>query len=183
MGKDRTAMTLLRFFRMYGKSRSDQLKYVCSDMWRAYLKVIAKKAGGAVHVLDRFHIMQKMNKAIDEVRAAEGKGLAADGYEPVLKHSRWCLLKRRENLIEKQAIKLSELLKYNLQSVRSHLLSEDFQREPRTPSRTRIPPQILVRRPFFVFLSSLALVAPAISYGQTEKSNGGGRNADQRKGR
>jgi transposase len=128
IGKDRTAKTLLRFFRMLGKERSGQLKFVCSDMWRAYLKVIAKKAAGAVHVLDRFHIMQKMNKAIDEVRAAEAKRLKADGYEPVLKHSRWCLLKRRENLTEREAVKLSELLQYNLQSVRSHLLREDFQR-------------------------------------------------------
>jgi len=128
IGKDRTAKTLLRFFRMLGKERSRTLKFVCSDMWRAYLKVIAKKASGAVHVLDRFHIMQKMNKAIDEVRAAEAKQLVRDGYEPVLKHSRWCLLKRRENLTEKQAVKLSELLKYNLKSVRSHLLREDFQR-------------------------------------------------------
>ncbi len=102
IGQDRTAKTLLRFFRMLGKERSGQLKFVCSDMWRAYLKVIAKKAAGAVHVLDRFHIMQKMNKAIDEVRAAEAKRLKADGYEPVLKHSRWCLLKRRENLTEKR---------------------------------------------------------------------------------
>jgi transposase len=128
IGKDRTAQTLLRFFRMFGKERAKKLKFICSDMWRAYLKVIAKKAAQAVHVLDRFHVMQKMNKAIDEVRAAETKRLKADGYEPVLKHSRWCLLKRRENLTEKQAVKLSELLKYNLQSVRSHLLREDFQR-------------------------------------------------------
>lgn len=128
IGQERTIKTLLRFFRMFGKERAGQLKFVCSDMWKAYLKVIAKKAGQAVHVLDRFHVMQKMNKAIDEVRAAEVKQLKADGYEPVLKHSRWCLLKRRENLTEKQTIKLSELLQYNLQSVRSHLLREDFQR-------------------------------------------------------
>lgn len=128
IGQDRTAKSFLRFFRMLGKERSGQLRFVCSDMWRAYLKVIAKKAAGAVHVLDRFHIMQKLNKAIDEVRAAEAKRLKADGYEPVLKHSRWCLLKRPENLTEREAVKLSELLKYNLQSVRSHLLREDFQR-------------------------------------------------------
>ncbi len=54
--------------------------------------------------------------------------MEVDGYEPVLKHSRWCLLKRPENLTEKQTVKLSELLKYNLQSVRAHLLREDFQR-------------------------------------------------------
>jgi transposase len=127
-GKDRTGKTLLRFFRMLGKERSARLRFVCSDMWKPYLKVIAKKAGQAIHVLDRFHIMAKMNKAIDQVRAGEAKRLKEDGYEPVLKHSRWCLLKREENLTEKQAVKLSELLQYNLQSVRSRLMREDFQR-------------------------------------------------------
>ena len=128
IGKDRTTKTFLRFFRMFGKQRSGELQFVCSDMWKPYLKVIAKKAGDAIHILDRFHIMQKMNKAIDEVRAAEVKRLKADGYEPILKHSRWCLLKRRENLTLKDTLKLSELLQYNLQSVRAHLLREDFQR-------------------------------------------------------
>jgi len=127
-GKDRTTKTLLRFFRMFGKDRSGQLRFVCSDMWKPYLKVIGKKVSQAIHVLDRFHIMAKMNKAIDEVRAAEAKRLDRDGYEPVLKNSRWCLLKREENLTEKQAVKLSELLQYNLQSVRSRLMREDFQR-------------------------------------------------------
>lgn len=128
VGKDRTTKTFLRFFRMFGKERSAKLRFVCSDMWKPYLKVIAKKAGQAVHVLDRFHVMAKMNKAIDEVRAAEAKRLERDGYEPVLKHSRWCLLKRKENFTEKQAVKMSELLRYNLQSVRSCLMREDFQR-------------------------------------------------------
>lgn len=128
IGKERTAKTFLQFFRLLGKERSKKLKFVCSDMWRAYLKVIAKKASQAIHVLDRFHIMQKMNKAIDEVRASEARQMKADGYEPILKHSRWCLLKRPENRTEKQTVKLSELLKYNLKSVRAHLLREDFQR-------------------------------------------------------
>lgn len=125
---ERTVRSLLSFFRMLGQTRSAALKYVCSDMWQPYLKVIAKKAGQAVHVLDRFHIMAKMNKAIDEVRAAEAKRLKQDGYEHILKHSRWCLLKRRENLTEKQTVKLSEVLKYNLQTVRAYLHREEFQR-------------------------------------------------------
>ena len=52
---------------MLGKQRCGKLKFVCSDMWKPYLRVIAEKAAQAIHVLDRFHIMQKMNKAIDEV--------------------------------------------------------------------------------------------------------------------
>ena len=87
IGKNRTTKTFLRFFQMLGKERSGKLKFVCSDMWKPYLKVIAKKASGAIHVLDQFHIMQKMNKAIDEVRAGEARQLKEDGYEPVLKHS------------------------------------------------------------------------------------------------
>jgi transposase len=132
---ERTVRSLLSFFRMLGEARSAALKYVCSDLWQPYLKVIAKKASRAVHVLDRFHIMAKMNKAIDEVRAAEAKRLKRDGYEQTLKHSRWCLLKRPENLTEKQTVKLSEVLKYNLRTVRAYLQREDFQRfwEYRSP--------------------------------------------------
>ena len=32
------------------------LKFVCSDMWKPYLQVLAKQAKQALHVLDRFHI-------------------------------------------------------------------------------------------------------------------------------
>jgi len=128
VGKDRTTKTFLRFFRTFGKERSGRLRFACSDMWGPYLKVIAKKAPRAIHVLDRFHVVAKMNKAIDEVRAAEAKQLERDGYEPVLKNSRWCLLKRKENLTENQVVKLSELLQYNLRSLRSRLMRDDFQR-------------------------------------------------------
>jgi len=128
IGKDRTVKTFLRFFHLFGKERSNKLKFICSDMWKPYLKVIAKKASHAIHVLDRFHVMQKMNKAIDEVRATEAKQLEQDGYEPVLKQARWCLLKQPANLTDKQTVKLSQLLAYNLKSVRAYLLREDFQR-------------------------------------------------------
>ncbi|MDZ4849449.1 MAG: ISL3 family transposase [Pirellulaceae bacterium] len=128
IGPDRTAKTLLRFFRFLGKDRSKQLLFICSDMWQGYLKVIRKKASHAIHVLDRFHVMQSIGKAINEVRAEEVKQLKQDGYEPMLKGARWLLLKRPENLTDKQAVKLSELLQYNLRSIRSHLMKEDFQR-------------------------------------------------------
>jgi transposase len=135
VGRDRTVKTFLRFFRMLGKERSAAIKFVCSDMWPPYLKVIAKKAAQAIHVLDRYHLMAKMNKAIDEVRAEEAKRLKQRGEQPMLKHARWCLLKRPENLTDRQAVKLSELLKCNLKAVRAYLLREDFQRfwEYRSP--------------------------------------------------
>ena len=127
VGQHRKAKTLLRFFRWFGKERSAALQYVCSDMWKPYLKVVAKKADQAIHILDRFHIVSHLNKAIDEVRAAEAKELTRQGYEPVLKKTRWLLLKRPEHLTEKQVVSLRQLLQYNLRTVRSYLLKEEFQ--------------------------------------------------------
>jgi transposase len=127
VGQDRSAKTLLRFFKMLGGQRTAAIQYVCSDMWRPYLKVIRKKASQAVHILDRFHIVARLNKALDEVRAAEAKQMAQQGYEPVLKRSRWCFLKREENLTAKQQVKLDDLLQYDLKSVRGYLLKQSFQ--------------------------------------------------------
>ena len=58
------------------------------------------------------------NLALDEVRAGEARRMVQDGCEPVLKKSRWCLLKRPENLTDTQRVTLSDVLRYNLASVR-----------------------------------------------------------------
>lgn len=126
VGEERKAKTLLKFFRWFPKNQAQKLEFICSDLWKPYLKVIAKKAGQAVHVLDRFHLIQRINRAIDEVRAAEAKKLVADGCEPILKGARWCLLKREENLTDKQSAKLEELLQYNIKSVKAYLLREQL---------------------------------------------------------
>lgn len=126
IGEDRTIKTFLKFFRIFGKENAKKLKHICSDMWKPYINVIKKKAPQALHILDRFHIVSMMNKAIDEVRAGERRQLQQDGYEPILKKTRWCLLKRKENLTEKQEATLNKLVKYNLKSVRAYLLKEDF---------------------------------------------------------
>jgi len=64
-------------------------------MWKPYIKLIAEFAGSHPR-LDRFHIVAKVNKAVDDVRASEARQLRRDGYEPILKHTRWCFLKRPE---------------------------------------------------------------------------------------
>ncbi len=127
-GPERKAKTLLRFFREFGKERSAKLRFVCSDMWSPYLKVVAKKAPQALNILDRFHIMRKFNEAIDEIRRGEVKLFKANGHDNVLERGRWLLLKRPENLSEKQTARLDVLLKLNLASIKGYLLREDFQR-------------------------------------------------------
>jgi transposase len=126
--EERTEASLRSCLESLGEPVCQKVQFVCSDMWRPYLKVIKAKLSQAVHVLDRFHVMQQFGKALDEIRAEESKELQRDGFEPVLKRSRWCLLKRPANLTAKQTVKLSELLKYNLKTVRAYLLREEFQR-------------------------------------------------------
>jgi transposase len=128
VAEDRTEASLRLCLEGLGEATCKQVQYVCSDMWKPYLNVIAEKLGDAIHVLDRFHIMQKFGKAIDEIRAEESKRLQRDGYEPVLKRSRWCFLKRPENRTDKETVKLSEILQYNLRTVRAFLQREEFQR-------------------------------------------------------
>jgi transposase len=128
IGQDRKARTLLLFFRMLGKERTLEVRAVCSDMWKPYIKVIRKKASHALHILDRFHIMKHFNEAIDKTRRQEARKLKEEGYQEILKNSRWTLLKKKKNLKEKQLAKLNDMLQYNLKTVKSYLLKESFQK-------------------------------------------------------
>lgn len=125
-GKDRRVKTLLKFFRLFGKERCAKLKFVCSDMWKPYLKVIKKKCVNALNILDRFHIAKKFNEAVDEVRRDEIKKLNEDGEENVLNKSRFLLLKKPDKLSDKQTGRLAKLLKINLSSIKAYLMKEDF---------------------------------------------------------
>jgi len=127
VAEKRTEDSLRGFFDWLGQERSALIQYVCSDMWQPYLTVIAERIAQAIHILDRFHIMTHLSKAIDLVRATEAREMKRNGLEPLLTGSRWCLLKRVANLTVMQAAKLRDLLRYNLKTVRAYLLKEEFQ--------------------------------------------------------
>jgi transposase len=71
-------------------------------MWQPFLKVIREKYSEALPILDGFHIVARMNKALDEVRAGESRRMASEGRAPLLKKSRWLPLKREDNLKAEQ---------------------------------------------------------------------------------
>ena len=93
---------------MLGDKRSAIIEYVCSDMWKPYLQVIEERIGHSLNILDRFHIVARLNKALNDVRASEHRRMKQDGYEPILTKARWLLLKRPENLTEDQDAKLKD---------------------------------------------------------------------------
>ena len=76
VGKERTVESFEQFFTLIGEELADKIEFVCSDMWKPYLDLIAKHCTNALNILDRFHIVAKMNEALDDVRAAEARRMA-----------------------------------------------------------------------------------------------------------
>ena len=52
IGKDRTVESFEQFFNLIGKSLSESIEFVCSDMWKPYLRVISERCTNAVNILD-----------------------------------------------------------------------------------------------------------------------------------
>lgn len=127
VGRAREESTLHAFFDWLGEERTAKLRFAVTDMWQPYLNVIAKRAKRVIHFLDRYHVVAKMNEAIDQVRRGEAKAMRTAGEEPVLAKSRWVLLKRPTRLSAGQRERLADLLRLNLRTVRAYLLKEQFQ--------------------------------------------------------
>ncbi|HEX9596513.1 MAG TPA: transposase, partial [Anaerolineales bacterium] len=128
VGRRRTQATLRRGLEVLGPRLLAGLRYVCSDMWQPYLAVVAKQAGHALHILDRFHIVQHLNQAVDQVRRAESARLKGKPLAAKLKKMRWKLLRRGSRVRGKARIKLWALLQSKLATGRAWDLKESFQR-------------------------------------------------------
>jgi len=103
------------------------ITHVCTDMWRAYRKVIEKRLLNAMYILDRFHIVKLLNDAVDLVRRQEAAKLRKQVVD-LLKGMKYVFLKRPENLTEHQEAALKDVMnKRWLASVRAWLWKEKFQ--------------------------------------------------------
>jgi transposase len=128
VGKRRSQATLRRGLKVLGPEVVKGIRFVCSDMWKPYLKVIAAQIGDALHVLDRFHITGHLNQAVDQVRRAESTRLRAKSKEAAakLKHMRWLLLRRGSRVRGRARQKLHALLASKLATARAWDLKEAF---------------------------------------------------------
>lgn len=124
-GEGREKDTLRAFFQEYGEALKQTVKGVCCDMWQPYADVLEEQLPEATLVFDRFHVMQKLMKAVDEVRSEEAKELKKTNPE-LLKRTRYLFLKNPERLTDKQRARLGHLEKLNLRTHRAYLLKESF---------------------------------------------------------
>jgi transposase len=120
VGRRRSQATLRRGLKALGPEVVKGLRFVCSDMWKPYLQIIADQAAQALHVLDRFHITSHLNQAVDQVRRAESTRLGGKNQAAAqrLKHMRWPLLRRESRVRGRARQKLNALLASKLATAR-----------------------------------------------------------------
>jgi len=127
VGTDRSKATLEAFFDALGGRRCQHLQAVVLDMWKAYLTVVEERAPQATVCFDRFHVVQHLNRAVDEVRRSMVRRLAGP-EKALIKGTRFVLLKNPWNQTPKQKRALSALVRSNHPLSRAWYLKEDLQR-------------------------------------------------------
>jgi transposase len=114
------------FFSELGE-RSAQIEAISMDMGPGYAKSARAHASQAVICIDSFHVAKLGGDALDEVRREYWNDLRAIGDQGAAKRfkdARWALLKRPENLTDKQAATLTALRAGGGKVARAYLLKE-----------------------------------------------------------
>jgi transposase len=124
-GEGRAKETLEGFFDWFGQERTRQLEGICCDMWQPYVDVVKTRAPKAILVFDKFHIVQHLTQAVDQVRRDEIREKGKD-HKALMAKTRYIWLKNPWNLSDKQQARLSELEQLNLKINRAYLLKEAF---------------------------------------------------------
>jgi transposase len=102
---------------------ADRVTGVCCDMSAAFISGVGQHLPNAAITFDRYHVIAKLNEAVDEVRKAERK------QRPELVDSKYVWLKRPERLTPAQAERLAWLTRPSTQlaTARAYRWRWDFE--------------------------------------------------------
>jgi transposase len=122
-----TKESLDQFFRILGSERCSKIKTVSKDMHLPYIASCKEFVPQALEVADPFHVVQRLNQAIDECRSDLSIGSAMrTGKRKIIFNLQWLLRKKNEKLGITERIKLDELAKTNESLYHAYLLKESF---------------------------------------------------------
>ena len=122
IGKSRTKETLDKFFEELGEEKCKQITVAVIDMWKPYIKSIRENTNAEI-VFDKFHVIKKVNEAVDKIRKKEF-AQASEDERIRMKRKRFLILKRGENLSKEQKDSLEELMAKNTNLYVAYLLKE-----------------------------------------------------------
>lgn len=116
------------FYAELGAERCARITAVSMDMGPGYAKSTRANAPQATVCIDSFHVVKLAGDALDEVRREYWNELRSIGDQDAAKRfkdARWALLKRPENLTDKQAVTLQALRAAGGKVARAYELKED----------------------------------------------------------
>jgi transposase len=115
---------LLPFLELIGGRGRKRIRGAVSDL--GYQAVLTRHLPHAAHVLDRFHIVQWVNEALNQLRRRLFSGAPQDDLGRTFKIKKWMLLSAREKLPHKDKLVLAKLMALNRPLFQAYLLKEQL---------------------------------------------------------
>ncbi len=113
------------FFDQFSPAQLEAIEAVAMDMWEPYANSVRAHLDDADDkiVFDRYHVMSYLTKAVDTVRKAENRALAAEG-DKSLSGSKYLWLYSAENLPARHRGRFAALRETDLKTSRAWAIKE-----------------------------------------------------------
>jgi len=120
---NRKKKTLVAYFEKLGPDFCQQITAVSCDLWRPYLAVVATCFPQATLVLDRFHVVQLLNRCLDAFRQRLRKAAPDEAaYKPL----KWLLFKQYHRLSDAELDTIQAAFAKNAELKTAYFLREAF---------------------------------------------------------
>jgi transposase len=123
--KDRKKETLSAYLNGWSEELKAGVETVAIDLWGPYRSCAEEILPNAKVVADRFHVMQNLNKALDDCRKREKKNYPD---QEIWKNTKYTLLKNREDLSDEQEGILNKVLNLSSALRECYNLKEQFRK-------------------------------------------------------
>lgn len=109
------------------KEKGGQLELVTSEMSAAYILAVKENASEAIHVYDKFHVVQLVNEAVDKVRRSIWNQETDLEKRKLIKGTRWMLLSKNLDKYDEAARnRFENILQTNEPLFKAYYLKEDL---------------------------------------------------------
>ena len=120
-------LSLDQFFQILGAERCAKIQTVSKDLHTPYAASCAEFIPQAIEVADPFHVVKKLNEAMDECRKELSVGSVLPvGKRKIIFRLNWVLRYKQKNQSEKNMASLAELAKINEPLYFAYLHKEAF---------------------------------------------------------
>lgn len=126
-GTGKARETINQFFEQLSDYQKSKIQWACCDISDAYIGAIKHYCKKAKLVLDRFHIVKKLNEAVDEVRKEQWREVEDKNTRRALKGLRWLLFRHSSTRSRKDTKTLRALERSNRRIYRAWRLKDEFE--------------------------------------------------------